>query len=196
MAVVIGGALGFALGGRATDAAEARFRAWWLLPVGVGLQAAPSLLDVGADRAFVWVAASYLVLSAFVVVNLHLVGMPVVLLGLAMNVVVIGLNQGMPVRTDALLAVGATSQEDLATVVLDSKHHLETGEDRLTWLGDIIPVRPTGEILSFGDLVLAVGTGNVIFRVLKPARRTRTRGPSAVPSAPRVTAATPPTLVP
>ncbi len=173
VAIVVGALAALMLGGRVANAAEVSFRFWWLLFVGVALQAAPTLLDVSSDAAFVWVVGSYVALGGFVVANLRLVGMPIVLIGLAMNALVIVANHGMPVGVDAVLAVGASPDEDLAAQVQDNKHHLETGDEQFMFLGDIIPLRPTGEILSFGDLVLAAGTGNVVFRLLKPARVAR-----------------------
>jgi hypothetical protein len=141
------------------------------LTAGVVLQWVPELLGSSEDSAFVFVAASYLALAAFAVVNLRLVGMPIVVLGLAMNMAVIGANGGMPVRSDAVLAAGiAEDVESVKSLDFGAKRHLEEPGDRLTFLGDVVPVEPLGEVLSFGDLILSAGVGNLLFRLLKPVR--------------------------
>jgi hypothetical protein len=102
--------------------------------------------------------------------------MPVVLTGLLLNVFVISLNGGMPVRLDAVLTVdrGHTAAE-LRASGFDAKRHLEGPDDRLAVLGDTLPVPVVRQVLSFGDVILAFGIGNVVFRLLKPARSMRRR---------------------
>lgn len=78
-------------------------------------------------------ALSYLCLLVFALANLRITGMGLITVGLALNALVVTANGRMPVRGT------------------------ERPEDRLTFLDDRIPVDPLGEILSFGDLVLAVG---------------------------------------
>jgi hypothetical protein len=144
------------------------------LTLGVVLQWAPELLGSSEEAAFGLVAASYVALAAFALVNLRLVGMPIVVLGLALNGAVIAVNGGMPVRADAVTAAGlAESVESVKSLDFGSKRHLEGQDDRMAILGDVIPVRPLGEVLSFGDLVLSAGVGNLLFRLLKPSRRHR-----------------------
>ncbi|HUF33818.1 MAG TPA: DUF5317 family protein [Acidimicrobiales bacterium] len=170
IAVVVGLALALAMGGRPANVADQRLR--WLpaLVAGAALQLGAEVLDLTDALAMAVVAASYLALGAFAVVNLRLVGMPVVLVGLALNALVIGVNGGMPVRGDAIRAIRDVEPAELAAIDFGAKRHLEGPDDRLTALGDIIPVPPLGEVLSFGDLVLAVGVTNVVFRLLRPRR--------------------------
>ena len=114
------------------------------------------------------VLISYVGLLAFAIANIRLVGMPVVLVGLLCNLAVISANGGMPVRADAIVAAHVAEREALDTLDFGAKRHLEQDDDVLTFLGDIIPVRPTREVVSFGDLILAIGIADVIFRLLKP----------------------------
>lgn len=174
VAVVGGLVLGLVLGGRPSNIALATLRWPAALVAGLVLQWGPELLGSSEGAAFTLIAASYACLVAFALANLRLVGMPIVLLGLAMNAVVIGLNGGMPVRADAVVAAGLADDIDgAARLDFGAKRHLEDGDDRATFLGDIVPVPVLGEVLSFGDLILSVGVGNLLFRLLKPRRRHR-----------------------
>ena len=174
VAVVGGLVLALLLGGRPSNLATATLRWPAMLVAGLVLQWGPELLGSSEAASFTLIAASYACLVVFAVANLRLVGMPIVLLGLAMNTAVIGVNGGMPVRAEAVVA--ADLAEDIPSVAeLDfgAKRHLEDGQDRLTFLGDIVPVPWLGEVLSFGDLILSVGVGNLLFRLLKPRHRRR-----------------------
>lgn len=178
VALAVGFATAIAAGGRPSNATLRPLRAVGALGAAVVLQVLPAAFDVEGGVGLASVLGSYALLAAFALVNVRLVGMPVVLVGLLCNVVVIGANAGMPVRTEALRQVdpGLTAAE-LADHDgdLGAKRHIETGDDVLTFLGDIIPVRPLRQVLSFGDLILAVGLADVTFRLLKPAARIRRR---------------------
>lgn len=134
VALVVGLAAGLAGGGRLSNIGRRSFRAWPLLAVGVVLQLLPS---AGA------LTLSYLCLVAFALVNLRVPGMGLLGMGLALNALVVGVNGGMPVHN--------------GDPGLSGKHHAEHSGDTLTFLDDRIPVDPLGEVLSFGDMVLAVG---------------------------------------
>lgn len=166
VAVAAGTLLGILLGGKPSNLAGRTINAWGLLAAGVALQWVPELTGMTEAGALPFVAGSYSTLVLFALANLHLVGMPVVLVGLALNIAVIAPNGGMPVRAEAMRAVGFDG--DPEEVDFGAKRHLEEPDDRLTVLGDIIPVEPLGEVLSFGDLILAAGMANLIFRLLRP----------------------------
>jgi hypothetical protein len=36
-------------------------------------------------------------------------------------------------------------------------------------LGDVLPIEPFHEVISFGDLIMAFGLANVMFRLFQPA---------------------------
>lgn len=173
VALTLGIVLGLVTGGRPSNVGRRPLRAVGVLGIAVVLQAVPQLLDVGGDTGLACVLASYALLGGFGLLNVRLVGMPVVLVGLLCNVVVIGANGGMPVRAEAILAIDRGA--DLAELDFGSKRHLEDGSDRVVFLGDIIPVRPVGQVVSFGDLILAVGIADVVFRLLKPIGAVRHR---------------------
>ena len=175
VALVVGIVAGLAAGGRPSNVSRRRLRLVWLLAVSALLQVVAEVFDVPATVGLVMVLASYAGLSAFAVANIRLIGMPVVLVGLLANLFVISVNGGMPVRASAIVASRAATPSELSTLDFGAKRHLSTDDDLLVQLGDIIPVRPSREVLSFGDLILAFGVANVIFRLLKPldARRRR-----------------------
>ena len=167
-ALVLGVAFGFVTGGRLSNFNRRSLELVWLLALSALLQVAAETLDVSETVGLALVLVSYVGLAAFAVANIKLVGMPVVLVGLLCNLVVITVNGGMPVREDAILASRAAAADEMDTLEFGAKRHLEDGDDVLTFLGDIVPVRPTNEVLSFGDLILAVGIADVLFRLLKP----------------------------
>ena len=174
VAVVGGLVLGMLLGGRPSNLANATLRWPLALLGGVVLQWVPELLGAGENESFVLVAASYIALALFAAVNIRLVGMPIVVVGLALNALVIGLNGGMPVRAEAVVAAGlADDAGEVESLDFGAKRHLETRDDLVPILGDVLPVEPLGEVLSFGDLVLSAGVGNLLFRLVRPARSRR-----------------------
>lgn len=142
--------IGWISGGRLSNLDLADLRLWWLAPLGLVIQVIP----VRDPWAFPALMASYAALVAFAVANIRKPGIPLVLVGLAMNWLVIGLNDGMPVDATAL-------RDDEAVMRLQqeggAKHHLMTGADTLADLGDRIWVPGLREIYSPGDLALYVG---------------------------------------
>lgn len=173
IALLLGLAAGLATGGRPSNARHRRLRGTGALGGAVVLQAFPELVDVSETTGLAFVLVSYALLVAFALANLRIVGVPVALVGLLCNVAVITANGGMPVRAEAILAVDRSA--DLGDLDFSAKRHLEEPDDRLTFLGDVVPVRPLGQVLSFGDLILAVGVADVVFRLLKPAAPIRRR---------------------
>lgn len=163
VAVVVGLALGVALGGHPRNLAGRSFRWWVLLPVGLVLQAV--LGRAGVPAPFSLLVASYACLLVFAAANLRLTGMWLLAVGFAMNAVAITLNHGMPVRPAALRSIGAPAEIDSV------KHHVERPSDRLTIVGDVIPVPPLAQVLSFGDLVLSVGVVDLLVHLMRAPRR-------------------------
>lgn len=169
-AILFGVALGLISGGRLANLTEPSFRASPLLVTGAGLQVLSAFVDAAAVPL---ILASYVLLVLFAGANVHHVGMPVVLTGLLCNFVVIAANGGMPVRAEAIVAAGGAAAHQVKALEFDNKHRLERPGDRLTVLGDIFPVPAPGfrQVVSFGDLVMAVGTADVIVHWLRRDRR-------------------------
>jgi uncharacterized protein YjeT (DUF2065 family) len=146
VAVVLGLVIGVLTGGKVGNLGRRRLRAWPLLIGGAALQLAPSAWTL---------LASYLCLLAFALANIRIVGLGVLTIGLALNALVVSCNGGMPVRPAAVEAAGLVKPGE--PVMYAGKHKVETRGTRLRFLGDILPVSPLRQVLSFGDLVMAVG---------------------------------------
>lgn len=168
--------VGYLAGGRLRMFERLELRWWWLAPIGLALQAVPLPNARGGTDLAVRVGVlslSYLLLLAFAAANLRVAGVSLVMIGLASNMLVIGVNGGMPVGRDALERSG---QADLLALLLKdegAKHHLMTPDDHLTQLGDVIPVgSPIKQVVSVGDLFVYAGLAWLIVAVM----RGRTRG--------------------
>lgn len=145
--------VGFLVGGRLAGLARNQLRLWWLAPIGLALQLAPG----GEAISFALMMVSYIALAAFAVANLRTAGFTLITLGVALNWLVIGLNGGMPVSADALRSSGQGASLRLLTEEGGAKHHLAT-DDRLEFLGDVIPVGgPIEQVVSVGDILVYAG---------------------------------------
>ena len=81
----------------------------------------------------------------------------------------------MPFREEAIIRSGLADEDEIDDFEFNSKWHLETEDDQLTFLGDIIPVPGAREVLSFGDLIMAVGVADVIVHLMRPTGALRRR---------------------
>ncbi|HET7488371.1 MAG TPA: DUF5317 family protein [Acidimicrobiales bacterium] len=174
LAVATGVVAGLLTGGRFRNLSFRRLRLWPLLLGGVALQAL-ALRAGGPSTALL--LASYALLLAFAAANVIVVGMWLVATGIALNLAVVAVNGGMPVRPAALVAAGLAERGRPGEVVLSGKHHLERPSDRLVPIDDRIPVPLLGEVASAGDVVMAVGVADVVARLLAPPAGRRTRRP-------------------
>lgn len=110
---------------------------------------------------------SYVLLLAFIARSVVLRGMSIVFIGIACNALVIALNQGMPVKFPP-----EWKNESWAEATM--KHHPRERGDKLLVLSDIIIVRhPVNNILSFGDLILAVGLCDVAYNASRNPKRAK-----------------------
>lgn len=173
VAIVAGIAIGYARGGRLKALADAHVHWWPVLVTAIVVQVAAVLTDGDLGRYLL--LASFGLIIVFTARNLTRAGMGVVLLGVAANALVIGVNDGMPVREEAVIRSGLADSDEIDDFDFNSKWHLETEDDQLTFLGDIIPVPGAREVLSFGDLIMAVGVADVIVHLMRPARALRRR---------------------
>ena len=87
------------------------------------------------------------------------------------NALASAINSGMPVDRDAIVAARVSAAGRVDRLRFDRKHHLQRGSDKVMVLADVIPVRPVHEVVSFGDVVLAVGVGDVLYHLLRPRLR-------------------------
>jgi hypothetical protein len=151
---------------------ERDWRALELLGLGVVAQL---LLDLGAVPERYWsglgfalLLASYGLLVAFCARNLLARGMAIVLLGILANGLAIAVNHGMPVDVPRSWLADGTYTESV-------KHHPQRPDDRFIVLTDIIVIPgPVASVVSFGDLIIAVGLVDVAFHTSR-ARKRRAR---------------------
>lgn len=158
---------GLALGGSLANLAATTTRLAILAVLGLALQVLPV---PGRTLPLVLLYTSFVVLFAFAVVNRRLPGMPLIMLGIALNFAVIAANGGMPVTRAALVASG--QQDSLSYLIHNNgpKHHLATADDVLVPLADVIPIRGVDQAVSVGDVATYSG---VMWLVLASMRRRR-----------------------
>ena len=91
--------------------------------------------------------------------NARLPGVPLVALGLLLNVVVVGANAAMPVSVDAAARAGI-SRADLG-LARDAMRTPSGPDTRLAYLGDVVPVALPRwpQVVSPGDVLVAAGVG-------------------------------------
>ena len=165
LAVAAGLAVSFVTGGRPGHMASRSFRLWPVLAAGLVLQVASERVGAGG---LVLLIASYVLLLAFSAANALRVGMWMVALGIGLNLLTIAVNGGMPVRPAALVAAGVAEPDEVGSLRIAGKRHLERPSDRLMIISDVIPARPLREVLSFGDVIMAVGLADVLLHLLRP----------------------------
>jgi Family of unknown function (DUF5317) len=153
---------------------------WWgVAVVGLALQGIPLTGGLARPVGSAVIVASYGLLVAFAFVNRRLPALWLVMAGLALNLVVIGANGGMPVSAGALEVAGARAE---ALIVADSpKHHLMGPADTLTPLGDVIGIPPPiSAVISIGDLFLYAGIAVLVVAVMLGRSGENPRGPARV----------------
>lgn len=171
--LIIGAAaLGVARGGSLQSLADTEFRWGWLIFVGLAAQLgtdlwAPAWLQ--GERALIVVLASNALIAAFLIRNRRLPGVVMAGLGLLLNVVVIAANGAMPVSARAVETAGVSKPLGEAGL----KHEPMADDTVLPWLGDAVPVPGLREVLSVGDVVLALGLTRLVYVRTRGSARAR-----------------------
>jgi Family of unknown function (DUF5317) len=88
--------------------------------------------------------------------NARLPGVPLVALGLFLNLLVVLANLGLPVPADTLERAGITVAQP-APARPDAKHVLERDGTRLGLLGDRLAVRPLRTVTGYGTVIELAG---------------------------------------
>lgn len=187
LAIVIFSSLVIAIlrGGRLVNLGDIEMTAWWLLLVAFGLQIGTRYLpeEKWADTVgLAMVLVSFGLLLVLVLANRSKPGMWIAGVGVLMNFLVIAVNGGMPVLTGAAEVASGFSvvEPDLSG---SFKHVLLDESSRLTFFADVIPLRigGIGEVISLGDIFLALGLGVFLESELRRPRRWFKHGASAQP---------------
>jgi len=165
VALVPGLLAGWAVGGRLSRLAELDLRAPAVIFAAVALQLGLGRAPTSARLPLLVVSAG--LIGAWLVLNARrrapLLGFAigVLALGWLLNVAVMVPNRGMPVSDAALARIGAPAETDVSDGSL-FKHIRADRDSSLRWLGDTIPVRPLGAVVSAGDIVMALGVTLVL----------------------------------
>ena len=144
-----------------------RLQSRWLVVVGIGIQVALALTDLEPGGVgFGLLMLSYALLLAFCFINVRVWGMPLVALGVAMNAVVIGVNEGMPTRD-------ATDGNEERPITRTVQERPESDDDLLPFLGQVIPLPDNAVDVSVSPGDVAIGAGLVILGVVGGRRPRR-----------------------
>ncbi|HSL26045.1 MAG TPA: DUF5317 domain-containing protein [Acidimicrobiia bacterium] len=159
-------------GGRMVNLGDIELRYWWLLPLGFVLQIAARFVPDATDWGVALVLLSYAPLLALVLINRDRPGLWLAGIGVLMNFTVIALNGGMPVLAEAAEVASGFAPGD-PVIAEGYKHVILDQTSRLVFLADVIPIRIAnyGQVLSMGDVFLAVGLGRFVeFELRRPVR--------------------------
>jgi hypothetical protein len=161
MAVVVG----FLAGGSLRPFQHLQVHWWGAALAGLALQGVPFTSDLARSLGPILLVGSDALLLGFALVNRRLPALWLVIVGLAMNLLVIGANGGMPVSAGALETAGASPARLTDDGTL--KHHLLGPDDVLTPLGDVIGIPPpVAAVVSLGDLLLYGGVAVLVVWVM------------------------------
>jgi hypothetical protein len=163
--------LGYAMRGRLRRLEELRLRWWAFALVGLALQFIPLPSGRwGTDlivRSIV-LGVSYAMLLAFCAANIRLPGIPVLMVGLALNGIVITANGGMPVSAWAIARSDQPGVYHELATGRSAKHHLADGGDVLRFLGDVIPIGdPIRQVASVGDVFVYAGLAILLVQAMR-----------------------------
>jgi hypothetical protein len=143
-------------GGRLSALSQLDLRAVWAAIGAAAIQVLIVTLVPGGSHALhvALHVGSYALVVLFLVANRHLVGMPIIAIGAALNMIAIAANGGvMPAAPAALRIAGIEESGDFANSAAVHDPHLLP-------LGDVIPIPgpwPIGNVLSVGDLLIFAG---------------------------------------
>ena len=150
-----------------------KFQMLWLLLLGLAIQIVLEVVKFPADRienlGFAILLVSYVAILSFCFVNRSVRGMTLIAIGVALNVLVIALNQGMPTKDDVHERNGREVHVPIEQTV---KHRPQEDDDLLVFLGDVItaPGFPNQQF-SIGDIVMALGIVDLCFEGSRVPRR-------------------------
>jgi hypothetical protein len=177
LTVVVAGVVVVVTFGSFFELARLPITGGWLLAGGLAIQVVLEFIDLPSDQidtvGYGLLMVSYALILAFCLANIRTRGFGVIAVGVALNTLVIGLNQGMPTIDIGNDAHGNRVRKPVETTV---KHRPEKPDDLLRFLDDrILLPEPFDSVVSFGDLVMAVGICELAYCASR-RRRQRPRG--------------------
>ncbi len=185
VALIVGIGIALLRKGRLQRLADLPFRLGWLALLSIAAQvyviySPASRLELDRPIHAAIMMGSYLALGVVVWVNRRIVGMPIIGLGLLLNLAVMASNGGfMPISREAILAAGTHPANELLVdgSRLDRSKDvlLPADQTRLWILSDVIVASkmPLARVYSLGDLIVAVGAFLLLQAAMVPGRETR-----------------------
>jgi hypothetical protein len=149
-------AVGLARGGALRSLRSHGVKAVWLGIACLAVQASLVVLPMPGLGGFVLLVAALATLLGIARANGRLAGVPLLALGLLLNLIVVLANVGMPVPAATLERAGITLEQP-APDRPDAKHVLQRGGTRLGLLGDRLAVRPLRTVTSYGTVIELAG---------------------------------------
>lgn len=167
-------------GGHLTRAADLHFRAPWVIGLALLIHVLIlGLVPAGGMARPALNVGTFLLALGFLVLNRHIRGLRLLMLGAVLNAFVIGLNGGvMPANRTALRAAGI----DPASI--ESANSAPRSGAHLAFLGDVFAVPeplPLHNVFSVGDVLIVLGAG-AILHVASESRLTRRSARPKVPA--------------
>lgn len=158
-----------------------------MLAAGLGIQILLEVIEIREDQietlGYGLLMASYALLLAFCFTNIRTAGFGLITLGIALNALVIGLNQGMPTVPVSEDKAGERIEEEIEVSV---KHRPERPDDLLRILDDrIVLPEPFDAVISIGDIVVTLGICELAFFASRRPRRRGRRPQSSTTNKPR-----------
>jgi hypothetical protein len=150
-----GVAVGLARGGKLRWLRQTGVKAGWLALTCLAVQAVVVALPLPGVGGVVLLVAALVTLLGIARANGRLPGVPLIALGLLLNLVVVVANLGMPVPAATLERAGVAV--DRLDDRPDAKHVLERDGTRLGLLGDRLAVRPLRAVTGYGTVIELAG---------------------------------------
>ena len=157
-----------------------QFRWLWVLLVALIVQFVLELVDFPekwiGDVGLALLLGTYAMIFVFCYLNRDVRGMSLVTVGIALNVLVIAVNGGMPTKDDVVVRNGREVHVQITRTV---KHRPDEQSDHLGFLGDKISLpgeRNTD--YSVGDVVICLGIIDVCWEASRVPRRRGVRVPA------------------
>jgi hypothetical protein len=167
--LVIGLAVGLAIGGRASGLTDLTFRWRWAVLAGIVTQvllfSTPLNKVVGPLGPPIYVGSTALVLAA-ILVNWRVTGMPLIALGAVSNLTAIVANRGfMPADPGAMASLGQTISDAYSNSVIVRDPALRPLTDIFALPGWL----PFANVYSIGDVLIGIGVVIVIVTAMRAA---------------------------
>jgi len=152
---------------------QIELRAVWLLLLALAIQVVLELVTFPKARiddvGFGLLMLSFALIMTFCVLNVRTSGFVIIAVGVGLNMLVIGLNHGMPTKDEVHTRNGREVHVAIERTV---KHRPQESDDTLVFLSDQLTVPGIPDVqYSIGDIVIALGIVDVCFEASRRPRR-------------------------